>query len=134
MGSSVYCPVLNSFPDAGFVPIARPSSPSVRSMWFRLDDQGRCFEGHFDSLPILPGVAHLALALSALGTRAGSERVLTGVRGVQFRRHLHPGDEVEVVLSAAKESAAVRFEIRSEGKLATVGFLVFEPGGDVLDP
>lgn len=89
----------------------------------------RCFDGHFEGAPILPGVAHFALALSAL---AGGEhnRVLTGVRDVRFTRPLGPGDEVEVILAEGREPHSVRFEIRRDGRPASGGLLLFHPEND----
>lgn len=125
---------MTSFPGAGFVPISRPSSSAGGSAWFRLADDGRCFEGHFDASPVLPGVAHLALALSALDREKSDRRVLAGLRDVRLRHALHPGDEVEVVLAEIAEPAAVRFEIRRGGELASAGLLIFASSGDVVAP
>ena len=111
---------------SGLIRIASPSSSSARSAWFRLADDGRCFEGHFDGVPILPGVAHLALAMEALSGAAGGGRVLGGLRDVKFSRALRPGDEVEVVLTEAVDGRSMRFEIRSRGDLASAGQLVFQ--------
>ena len=100
-------------------------------MWFELAVGGRFFDGHFEGAPILPGVAHLALALAALGN---GERALTGVRGVRFKRPLAPGDEVEVVLDESSAGSAVRFEIRCRGEVATSGLLLFESDADASRP
>lgn len=116
-----------AFPEAGFVPLpAHPTAPP-RSSRFTLAEAGRCFEGHFEGAPILPGVAHLALALSACGGEASSPRVVTGVRDFRLKRRLGPGDEVEVVLADDREARSVRFEIRCHGETASVGVLLFAP-------
>ncbi len=90
-----------------------------------LAEGSRCFEGHFEGAPILPGVAHLALALSACAGEAGSPRVVTGVRDFRLERPLGPGDEVEVLLADDGEARSVRFEIRCRGETASVGVLLF---------
>jgi 3-hydroxymyristoyl/3-hydroxydecanoyl-(acyl carrier protein) dehydratase len=90
----------------------------------------RCFDGHFDGAPILPGVAHLALALTACGEETDGPRVVTGVRGFRLKHPLGPGDEVEVLLADGREPCSVRFEIRCQGQAASVGVLLFAPGGD----
>ncbi len=77
------------------------------------------FEGHFDGAPILPGIAHIALALGS------TNRVLKGVRDVRFRKPIGPGAEVDVVLTVEKDST--RFEIRQGDEVASSGVLVFEP-------
>jgi 3-hydroxymyristoyl/3-hydroxydecanoyl-(acyl carrier protein) dehydratase len=105
---------------------AHPTAP-LRSSRFRLAEASRCFEGHFEGAPILPGVAHLALALSACGEEAGRPLVVSGVRDFRISRPLGPGDEVEVVLADGREPSSVRFEIRCRGEAASVGVLVFAP-------
>jgi 3-hydroxymyristoyl/3-hydroxydecanoyl-(acyl carrier protein) dehydratase len=125
---------LTSFPDAGLIPIWRNSSASVRSAGFRLANDGRCFVGHFEGAPILPGVAHLALALTTSQPEGETGRPLAGLRDVRLRRALHPGDEVEVVLTEIAETASMRFEIRCRGELASSGLLIFESGSDVAAP
>lgn len=76
-----------------------------------IDD--RWFHGHFDGAPILPGVAHIALAAEA------AARPLRGVRDVRFKRPIVPGEAVEVILDGE------RFEIRANGEIASTGTLVF---------
>ena len=46
---------------------------------FSLAEDSPCFDGHFDGAPILPGIAHLALALTACARESGQARVLTGL-------------------------------------------------------
>jgi 3-hydroxymyristoyl/3-hydroxydecanoyl-(acyl carrier protein) dehydratase len=122
------------FSNAGLIPIAGPSARAAESAWFRLAEDGRCFEGHFDGAPILPGVAHLALALTALERQAGRGCVLAALRDVRFRLPLHRGDEVEVVLIGGPGATSVRFEIRREGKLATSGLMMFKSDDDASGP
>jgi len=114
--------------ETDLIPIPGPSAPSSGSSWFRVSPQSRWFEGHFDGEPILPGIAHLALALAALARQSGRHRILTALRDVRFSRPLRPGDEVEVLLSEGREPSSVRFEIRCQGRRATLGLLVFAPG------
>ena len=96
------------FPDAGFTHLG--------GLRFRIERQSRLFDGHFDGAPILPGIAHIALALSA-----SQDKTLGGIRDVRFSRSLGPGDEVEV---AIRES---RFEIRRAGNVASTGVLLPPP-------
>lgn len=91
------------------------------------------FDGHFDGAPILPGVAHIALAIRACTEESGGPRPLSGLRDVRFTRPLAPGDEVEVLLREGEEADSVRFEIRSRDELASVGLLIFEARGPASD-
>ena len=115
------------FPDAGFEVIDRPTAePST--FYFKLAAHSRCFDGHFDGDPILPGVAHLALALAAYAQQGeGRGRVLLGVRDVRFRRKLLPSETVAVALTNGRAPDSIKFEIRCGEELATAGLLVFAP-------
>jgi len=102
------------------------ANPLTRSASFRLAAGDRVFEGHFEGAPILPGVAHLALALSAVahGCWSGVGE-LTGLRDVRFTRALRPSDMVEVELTQGPLPGSVRFELRSGGATASRGLLLF---------
>jgi hypothetical protein len=115
---------LTLFPNAGLDPIDE-GAPGVA-----LVEGSPCFDGHFDGAPILPGIAHLALALSACARESGRARVLIGLRNVRFSRTLGPGDEVEVVLAAGHLPHSIRFELRCRGAHASSGLLLFGPEGD----
>ena len=126
----LYSRGLTLFPDAGFHPIPAPLTASDGSLYFRVSESSRCFDGHFEGAPILPGVAHVALALSACVTQSGRARTLKGVRDLRLRRPLRPGDEVEIVLTEGAAAASVKFEIRRLGESVTVGLLLFDPAQD----
>src|SRR5688572_11535005 len=114
MGCRIILAALIPFAQAGLVPIPAPETAASGSHWFRLAADSPCFDGHFQGAPILPGVAHFALALTALA-RGSDSRVLAGVRDVRFTRPLGPGDQVEVILAEGREPHSVRFEIRRDG-------------------
>ena len=118
------------FPDAGFILLPRLAAASARTSRWRLDEHSRCFEGHFEGRPILPGIAHVALVLSACAEETGEPRVLTGLRDLRFKHPLAPGEEVDVILTEGRELASVRFEIRSRGEAASTGVLFFANGAD----
>ena len=129
--SGLYSRALTLFPRAGFAPMPPPPGASDGSWYFRISESSRCFDGHFDDAPILPGVAHIALAFSACATQAGNTRRLTGVRDLRLKRPLRPGDEVEVVLTEGPDAASVRFEIRCLGESVTVGHLQFDSAAEL---
>jgi 3-hydroxymyristoyl/3-hydroxydecanoyl-(acyl carrier protein) dehydratase len=120
---------VSAFPDAGFILLPCLTAPARTSRW-RVDEQSRCFEGHFEGQPILPGIAHVALALSACAEETGEARVLAGLRDLRFKHPLGPGDEVDVILADGRECASVRFEIRTRGEAASTGVLLFAYGTD----
>jgi 3-hydroxymyristoyl/3-hydroxydecanoyl-(acyl carrier protein) dehydratase len=114
---------LSLFPDAGFDPVSTVADGVSR---FVVSERSRCFDGHFDGAPILPGVAHVALALSACAEQDGRARTLKSLRDLRLKRPLKPGDEVEVVLTASADTTSVKFEIRCLGQVVTTGVLVFD--------
>jgi 3-hydroxymyristoyl/3-hydroxydecanoyl-(acyl carrier protein) dehydratase len=116
---------VSAFPDAGFIALPRLTNAPARTSSWRLDEHSRCFEGHFEGRPILPGIAHLALVLSACAEEMGETRVLAGLRDLRFKHPLGPGDEVDVILADDRDLASVRFEIRSRGEAASTGVLLF---------
>ena len=87
----------------------------------------RLFEGHFDEAPVLPGVAHIVIAVQACADRGLEHRPLTGLRDVRFSRPIGPADTIDVRLDPGREPGAIRFELRSGGQPASSGVLLFAP-------
>jgi len=116
---------LTLFPHAGFDSIPAPAGAPAGSSYFKVSEQSRCFDGHFDGAPIFPGVAHVALALSACAANREKPGALAGLRELRFKRPLGPGDEVEVILTDGGSAASVRFEIRRLGESVSAGLLLF---------
>ncbi len=79
------------------------------------------FAGHFPGHPILPGIAHLALARQGLSEILGREIELAAVRSLKLRRTLVPGEPAELRVSAPGEDGATRFEVRCGGAVASQG-------------
>lgn len=80
----------------------------------RLTDTFAWFEGHFEGVPILPGVAQLVLVERALKARVpgGSEFATRSVRNLKFRAPTTPGMTMDLVLTIPAEKAgelAVKF-------------------------
>ncbi len=99
---------------------ARPETGS--GIFFLVPHTSRCFDGHFEGAPILPGVTHLALVLSA--SEPEGLHYLAGVRDVRFSTPILPGDELEVRLESGPGPSARRFEIRCGGRVASSGVLL----------
>ncbi|HVR42752.1 MAG TPA: hypothetical protein VMS56_04840 [Thermoanaerobaculia bacterium] len=120
---------MSPFPEAGFLPL--PAAEHPDSSRFRLSERSPLFDGHFDGDPILPGIAHMALALSACEATAYRGRALRALRDLRLTRRIGPGDEVEVVVSEGEEPLSILFEIRCGGESASRGLLIF--GADEAD-
>jgi len=91
------------------------------------------FEGHFPGHPILPGIAHLALAERALNGLTGRTG-LSAVRSLKLRQPVSPGDLLELSISDPDGAGWARFEIRGEGKTVSSGFVQSAPAdGELRD-
>jgi 3-hydroxymyristoyl/3-hydroxydecanoyl-(acyl carrier protein) dehydratase len=112
------------FPHAGIEHVPGPPGAPAGVQHYKVSARSRCFDGHFDGAPVLPAVAHVAVAVSACATRAGRPVVLTGLRELRVRRPLGPGDDVEVVLTVEADAANVAFDIRRRGEPVSAGVLV----------
>jgi 3-hydroxymyristoyl/3-hydroxydecanoyl-(acyl carrier protein) dehydratase len=115
--------VARPHPGGDLTPLS--SNPAAGTACFRLEPGDGLFEGHFDGAPILPAVAHIALALSAVAHAWSSVGNLTGLRDLRYTRPLGPGDEVEIALTTGRLPTSVRFELRSGGEIASSGLLLF---------
>ncbi|HSS52407.1 MAG TPA: hypothetical protein VLX28_25980, partial [Thermoanaerobaculia bacterium] len=79
------------------------------------------FTGHFPGHPVLPGIAHLALAQRALSEMRGREAALAAVRSLKLRRPVIPGDVPELRVGPPGEDGVVRFEVRCGAAVASQG-------------
>jgi 3-hydroxymyristoyl/3-hydroxydecanoyl-(acyl carrier protein) dehydratase len=76
------------------------------------------FAGHFPGHPILPGIAHLALAAEALGGAS-----ITEIPALRLRSPVRPGDVLSVKIDGPTDAGAVRFELRRGEEVASNGSL-----------
>ena len=98
---------------------------SSASWPFTVAAEHPCFSGHFDDAPVLPGVAHLSVALEACALLQAGLPPLIALDDVRFMRAVRPGDQCHVAISGGRESSSRRFEIRCQGDAASRGILVF---------
>jgi acyl-coenzyme A synthetase/AMP-(fatty) acid ligase len=85
------------------------------------------FRGHFDGLPILPGVVQLSeFALREARQRFPGLGPLSRVSRVKFKRLVAPNDELELALEA-KGPNVVQFALTVQGEPAAAGLLHFAP-------
>jgi 3-hydroxyacyl-[acyl-carrier-protein] dehydratase len=87
------------------------------------------FAGHFPGHPILPGIAHLALAARAL-----SEQPILEIRTLKLRKPVGPGDALEVFAEGPGEDGMARFEIRRGEETVSNGTVRLGTTEHGLDP
>ncbi|MFN7979043.1 MAG: polyketide synthase dehydratase domain-containing protein [Vicinamibacterales bacterium] len=111
-------------------PVDRESTGVPAGTWpFTLRPDDPCFAGHFDDAPVLPGIAHVAIALEACARLTPAPGPLVALDDLRFLQPLLPGDRCVIAITASPPAA--RFEIRRDGVLASSGRLTFASGGAV---
>ncbi len=101
--------------------IARGSGGEGHRFGVEIPAASPWFTGHFPGHPILPGIAHLALAQSALSEILGREVALAAVRSLKLRRTVVPGDLPELRIGPPGEDGLARFEVRRGDAAASQG-------------
>ena len=110
------------FPATGVTRLqASPDDPGATS--YHVPGSSSLFTGHFDRSPIVPGVAHLALALDACARRDGRRLTLVGLRDVRFSQPMGPDVDVTVHLADTATAGEVRFELRSSARTISSGVM-----------
>lgn len=105
------------------LPAAGPAASSAA--WrFTLPASSPCFAGHFAGDPVLPGVAHIAVALEACAGLHARLPDLAAVEDLRFLQPVRPDVACEVSVTVSSANAA-RFDIRCGGVASSRGVLVF---------
>ncbi len=98
----------------------------------KVDQEGRItippeyvfFRGHFDGMPMLPGITQITEIVLPLARRRHPELgPLVAMRRVRFRRPVFPGDTLDVEVRLA--SGGIRFALTVKGAPVASGLLVF---------
>lgn len=99
--------------------------PASSASWrFTVTAEAPCFAGHFDGDPVLPGVAHIAVALEACAQLQPDMPALAAVEDLRFTQPVLPGVLCDVTVSARSETS-VHFDIRCQDAPSSRGVLVF---------
>ena len=91
---------------------------------FRLEPDSPVLSGHFPGHPILPGIAHLGLALQGARELEGFGVELLSLHGVRLRHPVRPEDTVELIVVRGSGPGSLRFEIRRGETLLSSGAIV----------
>jgi acyl-coenzyme A synthetase/AMP-(fatty) acid ligase/3-hydroxymyristoyl/3-hydroxydecanoyl-(acyl carrier protein) dehydratase len=130
--------MLNSLGERGENVVLRPTMPSARLL--QRDDSRACFEltapanllyfdGHFDDMPILPGVVQVDWAIALGRDCFALPPRFAGLHALKFQRVIQPEQLVHLELEhdAAKGSLSFRY-VSSAGQHAS-GRIVFGDAG-----
>lgn len=107
----------------------------ARTIALRVPTDSRFFEGHFEGMPMLPGVAQLVAIAHREGERVfGALGAPTRVSRLKFQDTILPGDALSLTLEREPGAqTTLRFRIERllpEGaRVASSGTLTYEPEG-----
>jgi 3-hydroxymyristoyl/3-hydroxydecanoyl-(acyl carrier protein) dehydratase len=79
------------------------------------------FEGHFPSIPIVPGVVQVGWAVNAARSRLGLSGRFLSLEKIKFRRIVRPGDRLLLKLQYDPRRAQLRFRFSDGSTLVSSG-------------
>jgi len=88
------------------------------------------FDGHFPSLPILPGVVQVDWAVHIARAHLRVDGQFKGITATKFRRLVRPGMELALTLEHRPDSGELRFEYLLGHALASSGRMFFRDADD----
>jgi hypothetical protein len=83
----------------------------------------RVFEGHFEGIPIVPGIVQVAWALAVAHDHLPHAGTFRGINAVKFRRLVRPGMELQLAMQWSAATRELRFEFRHEAVTMAIGRL-----------
>jgi acyl-CoA synthetase (AMP-forming)/AMP-acid ligase II len=117
----------------------RPTMPAIRVvrqdvqnvlLTLRIDADLLYFDGHFDSAPVLPGVAQLNWAIT-LGRRYFRlPPTFSAVHALKFQQIIAPGSSIMLELQHEPSRGALHFRLYSDAGQHASGRIVFSEAGD----
>lgn len=81
----------------------------------------RVFAGHFQALPLLPGVVQIAWALELAQRHLAGVGRFRGITAVKFRRPVRPGMPLQLALRWTAAACELTFEYRHGAMIASIG-------------
>ena len=142
------CPLewrlLETLPRPGSEAEARCSEPVRSPLVTGLERRGACglgcrvrvpydlaiFDGHFPTIPILPGVVQIDWAVDLARAHLRIAGRFKGIAATKFRRLVQPGMNLDLTLEHRPESGELRFEYLLGTALASTGRVLFRDVDD----
>ena len=88
------------------------------------------FDGHFPTIPILPGVVQVDWAVDLARAHLRVDGQFKGITATKFRRLVRPGMELALTLEHRPESGELRFEYLLGDAMASTGRVLFRDADD----
>jgi len=99
------------------------------SVRLRIPPDLRALQGHFDRMPIVPGVLQVGWALRLAAEAFETDQRLAGIDATKFRRIVQPGDELELTLRWQPARRVLNFRFDSSGGARSSGRILLRSGG-----
>lgn len=136
--------LLETLPPPGSEAEARCSEPVRSPLVTGLERRGACglgcrvrvpydlaiFDGHFPTIPILPGVVQVDWAVELARAHLQIAGRFKGIAATKFRRLVRPGMSLDLTLEHRRESGELRFEYLLGNALASIGRVLFRDADD----
>jgi hypothetical protein len=136
--------LLETLPHPGSEAEARCSVPVRSPLVTGLQRHGACglgcgvrvpfdlavFDGHFPTIPILPGVVQVAWAMDLARTHLQVGGSFRGITATKFRRLVQPGMSLALTLEYQPETGELRFEYLLAEALVSIGRVLFGGADD----
>ncbi len=84
-------------------------------------------QGHFDAMPIVPGVVQISWVLHFAENLTGLAGSMIALDNVKFRRLVQPGQELSLELECDLDGGKLNFAYRSTRSLHTIGKILLGP-------
>ena len=88
------------------------------------------FDGHFPTMPILPGVVQVDWAVELARTHLQVGGRFRGITATKFRRLVQPGMSLALTLEHRPETGELRFEYLLAEALVSIGRVLFRDADD----
>ncbi len=117
-----------SYPDHPVVLARHRRAAQEAEVKLRVPPDLRSLRGHFDRMPIVPGVIQIRWVLAQARSCLLLEGRVAGMDSVKFRRIVQPGHELDLSLLWQPQARRLRFELGSAAGLHSTGRLLLDAG------
>jgi len=101
-----------------------PKYPLTAQVSLQLEPSLPAFNGHFPTLPIIPGVIQIAWVVEQAEQLLGCSVAVQRMEKLKFERIMQPGDKVTLNLSTDAERTQVTFSYQDEQNQYSSGRLI----------
>jgi len=86
----------------------------------------QCFNGHFETLPVVPGVALIEWAIKSAQTHFLKNLTFIGMSQIKFLKFIKPNQVVQLKLDFDESKFNLKFEYRNSTTIFSTGILKFK--------